>query len=379
MNADKDVKKKDVTKIVAFRVDANDTIGSGHLMRCLSLAEALKEQDVHSIFISAQLPSILEKALDDAGCVVEYIDSNSDSDVVGPYSHSAWLGTPQEMDAEYTKEAVLKICDAKNACLLAMVVDHYGIGAPWESILGELAPVLAIDDLCDRRHSSQFLLDQTLGRRAEEYEALCSKDSIILTGTDYAILRREFSLASPAAIPERLSRQSAQRVLITLGAADVGNITDLILRAVELIEQPLEVKVIAGVLNQNFHSLTKQAVRSNHKIDVFRSSNDMSGLMRWADICIGAGGTSSWERCALGLPAINILLADNQIMVNKSLGDFGVAVNFGALSGDRVKELARNVSELIGDQKQLCRMSERAFALCDGLGARRVAEILIRG
>ena len=137
--------------------------------------------------------------------------------------------------------------------------------------------------------------------------------------------------------------------------------------------------MIAGVLNQNFHSLTKQAVRSNHKIDVFRSSNDMSGLMRWADICIGAGGTSSWERCALGLPAINILLADNQIMVNKSLGDFGVAVNFGALSGDRVKELARNVSELIGDQKQLCRMSERAFALCDGLGARRVAEILIRG
>lgn len=298
---------------IVFRVDASLDIGTGHVMRCLTLANALKEAGASCQFICREHKGNLIDAISKQGFAVHklpIVDFGPDTAVTGHDSptYARWLGSSQLEDAQACGVVLETIKPDW------LVVDHYALDNRWETPQRQYCShLLVIDDLADRPHDCDLLLDQNLGRNAEDYQPLVADSCQLLIGPEYALLRPEFAEWRPYSLKRRQQPQLKQ-LLITMGGVDKDNATSKVLEALAVAPLPdgCRIIVVMGVTAPWLEVIKAQADKMPRPTKVLVNVNNMAELMAESDLAIGAAGSTSWERCCLGLPGITLVLAENQ-------------------------------------------------------------------
>lgn len=351
-----------------FRVDASLQIGNGHVMRCLTLARTLRQLGAECRFACQAQPGDLMNAIREAGHAVVALNSPEPALATNPSLASAtgqMLGAAERRDAEATR-AILR-----EYAVDWLIVDHYSLGLEWESLLRpHVKHLMVIDDLADRSHRCDLLLDGNLGRSAGCYIGKVPLDCVVLAGPQFAPLRREFALLREKSLSRRTSPRLA-RLLISMGGTDTHNSTGRVLASLKRSQLPsgLRITVVLGQhapwLKEVMGLAKQMPCRCEVKLDV----SDMAWLMAESDVAIGAGGITSWERCTLGVPSLIVALAKNQESGAHALAQAGAACLL-----QTEFEAGRTLAVTLkgAGYPQLVRMSAAAASICDGYGAARV-------
>lgn len=363
----------------AFRVDASVEIGAGHVMRCLSLADHLVRRGHSALFICRAHQGHLGGMIEDRGHRLRLLRAPSNQksqppeDAASPpYSH--WLGDETAQDALQTLQ-----CIGEEGCA-AVVVDHYGIDQEWEiEIRKSISLLFVIDDLANRRHHCDLLLDQNLGRMCGDYRELVPPDCELLIGPTYALLRDDFSKLRESAIKARLFASGrACNVLVTMGAVDADNWTVRVLDALDVAGLPAgsRVEVVLGSTAPWLAEVREHASSMQTPCSVVVNCSDMAVRMASADFSVGAAGSTAWERCCLGVPSVMVLLAENQRVVAESLGAVGAALVVDGLTSTS-PDLLTPIRAIASDFEMRRRMSAVAQTVTTGVGAARVCERIL--
>lgn len=350
---------------VAFRADASTKIGTGHVMRCMTLADELRVKGHDVLFITRQLNGNISNKLEQWNIRVCSLPAPNVEEYARDMDlYADWLGVPWEIDAEETGHIL------KKEGVDWLVVDHYALDAEWEIAVtkGNLTKVMVIDDLANRPHKCQVLLDQTYQRCSNEYlNLLLSTDTKLLLGTDYALLRPEFSSFRALSTERRDNLNSVKRIFINLGGVDKDNITGYVLSELASIaHEDFEVMVVMGGSAPHLSTVSNQVQQMGESVKLKVDVGNIAELMSSSDIAIGAAGSTSWERATLGLPTIMFVLADNQKEIAKVLERSGAAL---VVNDDFLSVFNQLTSEFDLVKK----MSADAAAICDGRGASRAA------
>ncbi|MCK9201493.1 MAG: UDP-2,4-diacetamido-2,4,6-trideoxy-beta-L-altropyranose hydrolase [Gallionella sp.] len=353
---------------IAFRADATSQIGTGHFMRCLTLADALRQRGAQIRFVSRGLPVHLRDMLAAKG--MEFVPLNSDV-VEAPLddlAHSKWLETSQAQDARGTVEA---LGDRKWDWL---VVDHYALDVRWERAMrGFVEGIMAIDDLADRQHDCDVLLDQNYYADMQtRYVGKVPERCRLLLGPRYALLREEFWRVREQVKPRT---GEVRRILVFFGGVDADNYTGLAIQALTgIANQGMHVDVVIGVQHPYREQIQQACAAQGYACHI--QTSRMAELMAAADLAIGAGGSASWERCCLGLPALLVALADNQVDIAKELDSIGAGIYIGTKETANSLTFQRAIRDLSGMPDRIAMISQCAFSLVDGIGAGRVCQEL---
>jgi UDP-2,4-diacetamido-2,4,6-trideoxy-beta-L-altropyranose hydrolase len=333
-----------------FRADAGYAIGTGHVMRCMSLANALQARRAQACFVALDLPAHLESVLRAQGHEVRRLPEAVRGDELA--------------DARATLDG--------EQFVVACVVDHYQLGRAWEAEVMAHALVLALDDL-GRAHTSHWILDQNYYADPQaRYATRCPASVQRLLGPSFALLRSEFAHARVSA---RVRDGVVRHVLVFLGGIDAGNFTATALKAIDLGLSPsVQVTVIAGASHPDLPGLQAWCdARGLAELHV--QVGDMTPHLLSADLAIGAGGSSTWERCACGLPTVSICLADNQRDVILEGARAGFLWGIDHIPS--TLELANVLRALAGAPGLVQHMSQQSLQVTDARGASRVAELLM--
>ncbi len=354
---------------VLFRADASPAMGIGHVMRCLTLAAALTERGSHCRL----------------ACTHETLRT------VAALRHAA-IEVVELPDGAACDPAALTALPAPDW----VVIDHYRLGADYERRLRPWAErILVIDDLADRRHDCDILLDQTVGRRAESYAGLVPASALVLAGPAHALLRPGFAAARRTYPDEPCSELRAKpgapcgakakptdvgarrlrgdmRILVSLGGTDPLNATATVLDALAAADLGIAVTVVMGSAAPALEQVRAQAARLRPPAELAVDVADMVALMTSCDLAVGAAGTSALERCCLGLPTLLLVIADNQREVAAGLAQAGAAVVAVLDAAD----IAGKLADLAGDAEARRRLAEQGRMLCDGAGAGRLADLM---
>lgn len=261
----------------------------------------------------------------------------------------------------------------------AVVVDHYGLDAEFEAGLRDWADcIVVVDDVADRQHDCEILIDQNIGRKASDYHGRVSAECQLLIGPTYALLRPVFAELRPEALERRrLNDGKVDRILLALGMTDPVDATTVALKAVDLVDKDMGVDVVLGPSAPFLDRVRTAVARSSKCVQLYADGRELATLMVMADLAIGATGMMSWERCCLGLPALTTVIADNQRGGAEGLSAAGATVDLGASTELDPQVVAGQLSELIDDNERVLSMSAAAQAICDGLGATRVADCMM--
>lgn len=355
---------------IVFRVDASASIGTGHLMRCLTLAEALRERDAQIRFFCREHTGNLITLLRQKAMPVTVLPAPTTDQTTLGEDYAAWLGVTQAEDAEQTLEA---LNDEKPDWL---VVDHYGLDVEWEQRLRpHIGKLMVIDDLANRYHDCDVLLDQNYSAEGERrYAGLVPDDCTLLVGPRYALLRPEY-----AAYRKTLCARDGQirRVLVFFGGTDPENVTGM---ALEALSHPdlkhLEVDVVIGVNNPHRKTIGQQVLH-RPLTTLHEPRPHLADLMAKADLAIGAGGATTWERMCLGLPSVVVSIAGNQQPASKVLAGAQMIYYLGHSSDVKPGQLSLFILKLSSEASTLADMSAREQLEVDGLGVARAREILL--
>jgi UDP-2,4-diacetamido-2,4,6-trideoxy-beta-L-altropyranose hydrolase len=348
---------------VAFRVDASSQIGTGHFMRCLTLAEAIKKQGANICFVSRNLPLYLSEMLNIKGIELIPLNANDDADSIDELAHASWLGVSQAQDAQETVKYLYgQVHDW-------MVVDHYALDARWESIVRpNVKKIMVIDDLADRHHDCDILLDQNYyadmkTRYKDKIPAHCQ----LFLGPEYALLRDEFR-ALREHVKVRLGE--VKKVLVFFGGFDANNYTLQAIESLAEVNAGFQVDVVIGAQHPFKDLIEKTCAKYSFVCHVQISY--MANLMAGADLAIGAGGTAIWERCCLGLPTISICAAENQSKQISDAAEEGFL--YAPLLGkDLMQSIRLHTQVLLGNPPLIRFISNAGMKLVDGKGVLRVA------
>ncbi|OEJ66327.1 UDP-2,4-diacetamido-2,4,6-trideoxy-beta-L-altropyranose hydrolase [Magnetovibrio blakemorei] len=249
-----------------------------------------------------------------------------------------------------------------------LVVDHYQKDISFETGMRIWADrILVLDDLANRLHDCDFLLDQTLGRNKSDYMSLVPDHCTLLLGSHYALLRSQFFNMRKHALSSRSERTSINRILVSMGASDPQNVTNKVLQGIALWNPNISIDVVIGPGGPPL-----QADNKAGNIRILKNVDDMATLMAKADLAIGAAGTSSWERCCLGLPSLLIITADNQKMVAHQLEQAGAAIIVGFHDMVSAIDISNAIQNLTVSVSDFQHMSQCAASVCDGLGHHHV-------
>lgn len=352
-------------------------------MRCLTLGEALRARGDEVQFIVRAHEGNLAPTLRARGFPTHLLPSpiggRDVREMGGPYPHSHWLGVSEERDAE---ECLRLLGEGECSDLAALrreqaardldllVVDHYSLGAPFERALSaRFRRIVAIDDLADRPHEVDALIDASLrlGEPASAlYASLIPPESLLLSGPKYAILRDEFVDARPAALSRRDG--SLRRLLVSMGGIDADDRTSAILNALRAF-MPEKVDVVMGSRAPALAKVEELVASLPYAAELHVDTPIMARLMSEADLAIGAAGGTAYERACLGLPSLVMGLAENQRtnVVNLVRAGAAIEVSPDALEGPRLAEMLRALSP---ERMQV--MSRAAAALVDGRGTQRI-------
>lgn len=332
-----------------MRADAGPRIGSGHVMRCLSLAQALNESGWAVSLLSIDLPEGQRALWTRPGR--EVVDM------------PPGIRAGSEQDAAFTAQQI-KALDAE-----VLIVDHYRLDAAWEQQANPQGkPSLAIDDPPLRAHRTAWLLNQNL---VEAPSSTSVDGPELLEGPRYALLRSEFAQqrAMAAKRPGPL-----RRVLINLGGFDPKAYTwPVVQQCAALFGPEVTLDVVVGPGNPDLAALQAWSAEHENRLLTVQA-NDMAARMLAADLAVGAGGSSAWERCCLGLPSVTVVLADNQRASVRLGHRAGVLVDGGDLrAANGLESMATALQALRDDPAARECMAQAAMAMVDGQGAHRVA------
>ena len=317
-------------KIAVIRADASEQIGSGHLMRCLTLADRMRREGTDVHFICRDLVGNLNHLVCEQGFPLHVLPRHADDPSLSGYA--AWLTVAQETDARETGEVLSTF-----APIMRLVVDSYALDEAWERIVHPLVGELfVIDDLANRKHDCDILLDQNFYRAMQyRYDGLVPPSCKLLLGPAHALLREEFYAAK-----KKLRRRDGhlRRILVFYGGSDVTHETEKAVRALlHLSLSAVDVDVIIGGSNAHRMQIEKLCAPYDF-LHTYCAVSNMADFMANADLCLGAGGTTTWERCFLGLPAIVTAIAENQLAVCRDCADAGLIYYLGRW--DEVTEMA---------------------------------------
>lgn len=359
---------------IAFRVDASFLIGTGHVMRCLTLANALRERGAVCRFICREHPgNLLELirkqgfeavALPSRDGLAEHVTVSEEPVVV----HANWLGTDWRTDAEQTTAVI------SDTTIDWLIVDHYAIDSRWESFLRpRCRKIMVIDDLADRAHDCDLLLDQNLvADMTYRYDGKVPTHCGRMLGPEYALLQPQYAELHPRVPPRE---GPVRRVLIYFGGADADNLTGRAIATFLSLGQGNVALVV--VINPNSpHAATiRQLAAGCERITLHEGLPSLAPLMVEADLTIGAAGSTTWERCCLGLPTLVITLAENQRPIAAELDRLGLVRWLG--HKDQVDEAQLAVAlKIVFDTGLSPEWSTHCQRLVDGLGVERVTSIL---
>jgi UDP-2,4-diacetamido-2,4,6-trideoxy-beta-L-altropyranose hydrolase len=341
---------------VVFRADASVRLGTGHVRRCLELASRLAARGASVMFVCA-------------GGVGDMIDEVSARGMRASRLRAAGEAGPAawEPDAGQTAAAIA----AAGLRPHWLVVDHYGLDRRWERALRAHARrIMAIDDLADRAHDCEMLLDQNLTNpRHARYRQLLPAGATQLLGCRYALLGAEFARVRAAALARR--RGQLERVLISMGGTDPSNDTA---RALDGLQRSrcagIAVDVVIGAANPHRAALEARCSRVPG-CTLHVQTARMADLMTQADLAISGGGSTTWERCALGLPAIAVSQSQDQVAIARAMAEAGGQMLLGPSADVRAADYAGALDGMTA--AALRDMSAAAAGLCDGEGAERVA------
>ena len=294
---------------VAFRADASSFIGTGHVMRCLTLANALREKGAHCVFVCRPLLGNLAKLIETRGFPVRMLpplgdDLQLDSD---PVSHAAWVGTSWVVDAEQTSEVL------SDRYWDWLVADHYGLDACWEQMLRQRCrQILVLDDLADRMHDCDLLVDP--GAEADllvRHERCVPASACLYVGPQYALLRPEFD-RERAALAPAVESNVPRRLLVMFGGNDVdGNSLEAVQAIANTAPSGVKVDVVVSIINQDQERLESFcSCHPGYALHV--ATSEVARLMASADMVVASGGGATWERLYLRRPGLLKVIADNQ-------------------------------------------------------------------
>ena len=330
---------------ILFIANAGPAVGGGHVMRSLSLARALGEHGAECVFLA---PPVVAGILD-------------------------------AFAPDMSREEVASIAAADLPAAVAgltfdaIVFDHYGLGRVDHQIIAQGRPTLVIDDLADRPLAADIVLDSGPARTEADYASL-AEGARLLLGPRYAPLRPEFAALREAAIARRGG--PVERVLVALGLTDVGGITSRVLDRLRQRNGHLAFDVVLGADAPSLPGLTRVAAH-DPRVTLHVDAQDMARLTLEADVAFGAGGSTTWERCTLGLPSVIVVLAENQRPAARALAERDAAMVVDAADEDFAGAFDRAAVRLLSDTATRTRLTAASLELCDGLGAQRAAEALL--
>jgi UDP-2,4-diacetamido-2,4,6-trideoxy-beta-L-altropyranose hydrolase len=338
---------------IAFRTDASVAQGTGHVMRCATLARALAESGDAVVFLCREGPGALDRWLEEAGFPVIRLAANPSAS--------------QQADADACRAALAE--DTYDW----LIVDHYELDAAWEEAMGDRASrILAIDDL-GRRHECELLLDQNYPNPIQQrYPKQTPASCKILLGPRFAMIRPEFARLRPDSIARR--RGHLSRILVFMGGSDpVDETTKALAGLARADVGPLAIDVVIGGTNPHRRRIASLCA-SMPKVTLHVQTPRMAELMMAADLALAAGGSATWERCTLGLPSTVTILASNQETIAKAVAAAGAQ----HLLGWHDKLTADDYGEALAvlDAEAIAGMSKKAAAICDGRGVERVIAVL---
>ena len=338
-----------------IRADASVRVGTGHMMRCLALAQAWRDRGGRAVFLSHCESNTLRQRVEAMG--IDFVPLNR------PYPESTDLEELLALSRQFSASWI--------------VLDGYHFAPTYQqSVRAAGYRLLVIDDVA---HWSEYhvdiLLNQNINARQLRY--LCDPDTELLLGTQYALLRPEFLVwrGWRREVPE-----TAHKVLVTLGGSDPDNATLKVLRALQLISVTgVESRIVVGPANPNLETLQRAIQGSADSLQLLTDVNNMPELMAWADVAIVAGGSTCWELAFMGAPAVLLVLANNQTAVAAGLNSAGAALNLGWHASLKATDIAGPLGDLLRSPDKRRAMTRHGKRLVDGNGAMRVASLLNRG
>ena len=360
-----------MTRLVAIRVDASNRLGTGHVARCLTLADTLTRRGATVEFVCRTMTGDLHDHIEGRGYRVRRLPAGTGAarSREERTPHAAWLETDWRTDAEQTVDA-LASAGERPAWL---VVDHYGLDARWQRHLRPVVDrILAIDDLADRPHAADVLLDQNYAITGNRYAALVPESTRILVGPRFAVVDDAYRNVR-AKLPPRTGR--CTRWVLFFGGVDLQNETAKVLTAIMTSRwRAMIIDVVVGAGNPHRDAIAG-LVRVLPHATLHVQVPNLAPLFAAADLAIGAGGTTTWERCCLGVPSVLVATADNQVPTLQSLSEHGYVAYLGTHERVTVDDYRRALA-IAHDDGRLLDLARRCMALVDGRGAGRVADAM---
>lgn len=342
--------------LVIIRVDASIQIGTGHVMRCLALAEGLRNRGVKVKFICKQYNDNLFKKIINHGFEVYKIS----------FTEKFNNTKNQEIDAKLS----IKLLSKKKADWL--IVDSYKLDEKWEKEVKEYCKsLLVIDDLIEKKHFCDILINQNLGSKLINYKSLVPQKCKLLLGPKYSLLRPEFSKLRPISLKHRDNDTRIRKILIMFGGVDYYNYTSAVIEKINLENLPnLEtIDVVMGSLSPNIIKVKKSMSLLNCHSKLFIDTPNMANLLSTTDLAIGAAGSTTWERCCLGVPSLQFVIAENQSEIAKAL-----AKSKSAISVENLDQLNVSLKKCI---KSKFLISQNCRKITDGNGVENVISFLL--
>lgn len=336
-----------------LRADGSSQMGTGHVMRCLALAQGWQDSGDGGIFVMGTQAPALEARLGAEGMEVVHMEAQAGSE----------------------EDAIRTAALARQVSAPWVVVDGYHFGARYQEILKERGlRVLFIDD---HAHAEHYYADLVLNQNIHAREPLYTKRESytqLLLGTRYVLLRREFLRWREW---KRHVPHLARKVLVTMGGADPNCVTLKAIQALRQVQLPgLEVTVVIGPANEHCERQRQEVNSTAASFHFLQSVTTMSDLMAWADAAIAAAGSTSWELAFMGVPALLLVLAQNQALAAQECAARNLFRYLATGSSSTPDQLVAEINELLKNQAQRQKLSDDSRLLVDGLGAARVVRSL---
>lgn len=358
-------------KVIFFRTDASFNIGTGHVMRCLTLAHALSLSGADCQFITRAHKGNISKYIKACGFTCHLLPISASIAQEDKAGYASWLGCSQQQDAQETLDIVTGYKPDW------LIVDHYALDKAWELTISQVVErIMVIDDLANRQHECDLLLDQNLGRSDSDYQPLIPVRSQRLYGPQYALLRSEFSQQRKISLAKRKSGL-CHSVLINMGGIDKDNITGQVLDALMHSSLPssCQINVVMGASAPHIEQVKQSAAQLPWTTNVLVGVSDMARLMAESDLAIGAAGSTAWERCVVGLPTIMIVIAENQQVIAKQLEEIKACLVIW-----QPQQISSNLpvllTKVISDKNILAQLSQLCADITDGMGVHKVIEAM---
>lgn len=357
---------------VAFRVDASARMGIGHVMRCLTLADALTTAGAECVFISRMADGDTKSLIHARGFEQIMLPTTKRTRVLvaDDPPHAAWLDADWETDVVQTVTAL-----SSHRMIDWLVVDHYALDARWHrSMRNSTKRLLVIDDTADRLLECDLLLNQNLDPYSyQRYEKLVPTGCHKLLGPDYALLRPVFAILRHVQRPVRKSLKA----MVFLGGGDPDGLTLLALEAIEQT-RPTDMTVDVVIGSANPFATTIRAWSNDRAwISIHDGNAEIAAIMADADLAVGAAGTTTWERACLGLPTVMVVIAENQRRIAEAVEEIGAAALAGDWKNVCPDAIVRQLRPLIDSAERRSAMRAAAMKLTDGKGSERVVKEML--